>query len=212
MTFPTVNGTDLQSGQGRQSSAEPSSQSAPTVSSEMGTDLARRLLFLDDDPARAEAFLTENPQAVWVRTVPECLGQLVASWDEVHLDHDLGGKTYVDVNESDCGMEVIRWLCNEPRDHLRDARFFIHTHNSLAGLLMVLQMRSRGYRAEFRPFGVDPARLLPLDQDEPSSDANCIADLEAPPELRTPQGPSGTLARWLARLKSVWSASRGGQA
>ena len=111
------------------------------------------------------------------------------NWDEVHLDHDLGGKTFVDVNESDCGMEVIRWLCREPRDHLREARFFVHTHNSLAGLLMVLQMRTSGYRAEFRPFGMDPALLLPHDEDDSSRDAERPEGVELPPDGLRPQSP-----------------------
>ena len=77
-----------------------------------------RRLFLDDDATRAETFLGRHPDAVWVQTVTQCLELLVEFWDEVHLDHDLGGKTYVDVNDVDCGMEVIRWLCKEPRNHL----------------------------------------------------------------------------------------------
>jgi hypothetical protein len=128
----------------------------------------RRLLFLDDDPLRAEIFLKENPEAVWVTTVAECLDRLHQPWDEVHLDHDLGGKRFVDSKDQDCGMEVIRWLCREPRPHLKDSRFFVHTHHAAAGLLMVLQMHGCGYRAEFRPFGVDLARLLA--QNEPAAD------------------------------------------
>jgi hypothetical protein len=120
----------------------------------------RRLLFLDDDTVRAQKFLSRHPEAVWVQTVNECIELLVESWDEVHLDHDLGGKTFVDVNETDCGMEVIRWLCSECRDHLRGTRFFVHTHNSVAGLLMVLQMRKSGYKAEFRPFGLELSQIL----------------------------------------------------
>jgi hypothetical protein len=120
----------------------------------------RRILFLDDDACRAQTFLSRHPQAVWIKTVGECLELLVESWDEVHLDHDLGGRTFVDVSETDCGMEVIRWLCREERDHLRTTRFFVHTHNSVAGLLMVLQMRTSGYRAEFRPFGLDLEQIL----------------------------------------------------
>ena len=34
---------------------------------------SRRLLFLDDDPIRAEAFLLEEPEAVWVKTVTDCV-------------------------------------------------------------------------------------------------------------------------------------------
>jgi hypothetical protein len=174
-------------------------------------DESRRVLFLDDDPLRAEAFLSENPRAVWVQTVTECVTRLVETWEEVHLDHDLGGKTFVDMNENDCGMEVIRWLCKEPRDHLRQARFFIHTHNSIAGLFMVLQMRSSGYQAEFRPFGFDPARLLSHDEgeDESTTDREPSTDTEPPPETASPQPPREALRRWIGRLKSLWHFSQG---
>jgi hypothetical protein len=158
----------------------------------------QRVLFLDDDPVRAEAFLSENPEAVWVQTVSECLSHLIEVWDEVHLDHDLGGKQFVDTSEIDCGMEVIRWLCQEPRLHLRRTFFFVHTHNTLAGLMMVLQMRESGYHAEFRPFGVDPARLLAVG-DFPDDDAR--RDDGRP--------PFPTMGRWLVWLRSFWSSWRG---
>jgi hypothetical protein len=133
---------------------------------------SRRVLFLDDDPARAEEFLRLNPCAIWVETVEACIAQLEESWDEVHLDHDLGGKTLVDPNQVDCGMEVIRWLCREPRGHLLTTQFFVHTHNSAAGLLMALQMRSSGYNAELRPFGLDLARLLDHETADSTIDGN----------------------------------------
>jgi hypothetical protein len=162
-----------------------------------------RLLFLDDDPARAESFLIENPSAVWVQTVPECQSRLVESWDQVHLDHDLGGKTFVDSTQNDCGMEVIRWLCAEPREHLRTTLFFIHTHNSLAGLLMVLQMRSTGYKAEFRPFGGDPARFLADDDDLLPSDEQPHPDPE-----QKPLDPPGMLRRLIDWLKGGRSSTQ----
>src|SRR5262245_42863520 len=74
-----------------------------------------RLLFLDDDPLRAEVFLKDRPHATWVTNVADCVARLDERWDEVHLDHDLGGKTFVDSDAEDCGMEVIRWLSKEPR-------------------------------------------------------------------------------------------------
>jgi len=157
-----------------------------------------RVLFLDDDPARAEAFLTDYPQAIWVQTVPDCLSQLADPWDEVHLDHDLGGQTFVDINESDCGMEVIRWLCGQSRDHLRETLFFVHTHNSLAGLLMVLQMRSSGYKAEFRPFGVDPARWL-ADADEGFPDGEA-----SPAGTQSLRAAPGILRRWMDLVRNVF--------
>jgi hypothetical protein len=155
-----------------------------------GRQRAERLLFLDDDPARAKVFLNEFPQAVWVETVKQCIDQLAQKWDEVHLDHDLGGRTFVDTNESDCGMEVIRWMCSEPRAHLRETQFFVHTHNSVAGLLMVLQMRSSGYKAEFRPFGFDLAEMLAHDR--------AGSDALAQPAAAPPAPPAG----WLKALRS----------
>ncbi len=158
-----------------------------------GVESARscRRLFLDDDPARAQTFLDRFPEAVWVQTVSECLTRLIEVWDEVHLDHDLGGKTYVDTREIDCGMEVIRWLCKEPRLHLRATFFYIHTHNTLAGLLMVLQMRESGYQAEFRPFGFDFDRFL-------ASDGRDDIQNPAPSPIQKSIGN-----RWLQRIRGV---------
>jgi hypothetical protein len=153
---------------------------------------SRRLLFLDDDPIRATVFLVQNPEAVWVKTVMECQSRLSEPWDEVHLDHDLGGKHFVDTSENDCGMEVIRWLCLEPRLHLCRTLFFIHTHNTVAGLLMVLHLRECGYYAEFRPFGVDFAQLLAANE-PPTSD-----------EADRARSRSPAWGRWLGWLRSRW--------
>jgi hypothetical protein len=114
-----------------------------------------RRLFLDDDPERASAFLEANPGAVWVQTVAECVEKLAQPWDEVHLDHDLGGELFVDVQRDDCGMEVVRWLAKQPRRHLRKARFTVHSHNMVAAFEMTYRLQGLGYRVEARPFGVE---------------------------------------------------------
>lgn len=158
-----------------------------------------RLLFLDDDPVRAAVFLREHPDAVWVTNVPDCVARLAEPWHEVHLDHDLGGKLYVDSQDQDCGMEVIRWLCKEPRPHLNESRFYVHTHNATAGLLMVLLMLRRGYKAEFRPFGLNLEKLL-AHNNEAGAAVETVSEQAAP--------WTGRLARlvsawrgWLARLR-----------
>jgi hypothetical protein len=115
------------------------------------TSPARRL-FLDDDPSRASRFLRRYPDAVWVQTVEECLACLEEPWDEVHLDHDLGGEQNVDFERGDCGMAVVRWIVREPRPHLTNARFFVHTHNTNAACLMALHLQQSGYPADVRPF------------------------------------------------------------
>ncbi len=155
-------------------------------------------MFLDDDPRRAERFLRQVPTAVWVKSVAECLPRLIETWEEIHLDHDLEGQTLVDPKREDSGMEVIRWLCKEPRPHLRQTRFFVHTHNFVAGLLMVLQMHDSGYTAEFRPFGHDLATILDHPEDEEDEDEEIAAAPLA-------AGPARGWRRWLVWIaKFAW--------
>jgi hypothetical protein len=139
---------------------------------------APRILFLDDDPMRAEIFLATNPQAVWVETASACIARLAQEWDEVHLDHDLGGERFVDLSRDDCGMEVVRWLCLEPHPHLKETRFLIHSHNPIAAEMMAMQIHVAGFRVENRPFGV-------------------AAPLSPPEDLRWNQRPGWR--EWLAR-------------
>ena len=61
--------------------------------------------------------------SVCMQTVEQCLNLLEQPWDGVHLDHDLGGEVLVDHERADCGMAIVRRLCEEPRPHLRDTRF-----------------------------------------------------------------------------------------
>jgi hypothetical protein len=143
-------------------------------------------------------FLAEHPQALWVKTVAECLEQLREVWDEVHLDHDLGGKTFVDTSSEDSGMQVIRWLCQEPRVHLRETAFLVHTHNAAAGLLMVLEMRRSGYQAEFRPFALDLVRLLSHNE---SPETAIAATTPCPTHRRT-------TFRWLGWMSTCWGFLR----
>jgi hypothetical protein len=197
MTSPFASQPGEREGPFRQTSGGSAGLFAPAVLPQAEPASLRRLLFLDDDPVRAEAFLIENPQAIWVQTVPECIEKLGESWHEVHLDHDLGGKTFVDMTETDCGMEVIRWLCRAPREHLRHSQFFIHTHNTIAGMLMVVQMRETGYWAEFRPFGLDPVLLLRRDEDEESLAAERPPGSEVPAHRRVASGIRERVMGWL---------------
>jgi hypothetical protein len=150
------------SGELRPSSALAADAPSPAASSvsEKRDVPPRRVLFMDDDARRVEVFLDRCPEAVWVKSAEACIARLADCWDEVHLDHDLGGEQFVDVNRDDCGMAVVRWLCESPRPQLRDARFFIHSLNLAAASLMVECLLRNGYTAEFRPFGFDLVGLL----------------------------------------------------
>ena len=140
---------------------------------------AIRILFLDDDPGRAEVFLDENPEAVWVQTAAECIARLAEAWDEIHLDHDLGGEYFVDSTRDDCGMAVVRWLTLEGRPHLRGSRFVVHSHNRAGAMMMGVQLSMNGYSAELRPFGVP----VEEPEDEPETPAPDEELLAPPPTL-----------------------------
>jgi hypothetical protein len=100
----------------------------------------------------------------------------------------------------ECGMEVIRWLGREPREHLRGTRFLVHTHNFAAGLLMVLQMRDLGYSAEFRPFGFGLEHFCP--------DESIDSALPQEPAAEVAAAPGNAGRRWLAWVRAFWPLGR----
>lgn len=122
----------------------------------------RRILFLDDDLTRSEAFMARHPEARWVQTAAECIDLLAGPWDEVHLDHDLGGERFVDHQREDCGMEVVRWLCDGPRPHLKPTLFVVHTHNPDAACVMSFHLETMGYDVVQCPFGAGPPPAGPV--------------------------------------------------
>jgi hypothetical protein len=166
-----------------------------------------RVLFLDDDPARAEEFLARHPQAVWVQTAGQCIARLAECWDEVHLDHDLGGEIFVDPAREDCGMEVVRWLCRDDRSTLRArALFVVHTHNMNAAGTMVRSLREAGYLTVYRPFGIDLESWLADRDGEEDEEPDDETESGEPSTEPVERSASGGWSRWLIRLIQ-WLAS-----
>ncbi len=113
--------------------------------------IEKTVLFLDDNPARAYVFLQREPDAIVVETAAECIKHLQPGtyWDEVHLDHDLNGESFVNPEREDCGMEVVRWICLNKPDVLT---FVVHSHNFWEAPSMVAALRAAGYRTLEIPF------------------------------------------------------------
>lgn len=102
------------------------------------------ILFLDDNEARRERFRMQEPTAHFAENAFEAIALLATGdeFDEVWLDHDLGGQVYVDSNEPNTGAAVVRWIvANKPKV----TRFFVHTLNYAAGCRMVDDLRDAGY-------------------------------------------------------------------
>ena len=59
-------------------------------------------------------------------------------------------------------MAVVRWLADEPRPHLKDTCFVVHSHNANAACMMSLHLEAIGYRVRTQPFGSDRRPSRPL--------------------------------------------------
>ena len=104
------------------------------------------LLVLEDDPIRMVQFRRRMVETGLAHTIThsetasgaiEHLSQ--SHFDLVLLDHDLGGRTYVDHNDEaeDCGMRVAEFLSIRPELVNRIGPIIVHSLNGPAAQSMV---------------------------------------------------------------------------
>ena len=110
------------------------------------------VLFLDDDEARHQVFKKAidglGMDVTYVYTAKDAIAELEAHhFDIFFSDHDLGGRIYVDPEDSNTGSQVARWLHINP-DHL-PTKIILHTFNKAGADYML------GYllNAQWIPFG-----------------------------------------------------------
>lgn len=111
-----------------------------------------RILFLDDCPNRTKWFLSVNPSAFTFETANDIIESLkvtVGQIDELYLDHDLGGNHFTRSDIENCGMEVVRFLCQEKRN-IKD--IVVHSLNPVAAKEMALKLDDAGYTVHIIPF------------------------------------------------------------
>lgn len=108
------------------------------------------ILFLDDDPYRQAFFRSKVPYATIVDNANDCIEQLKKQrWDEVFLDHDLGGEIYQDPNEKNSGSEVVRFIVdNGPII----GKIVVHSMNQPARNKMARDLIDAGYSTRAIPF------------------------------------------------------------
>jgi hypothetical protein len=121
--------------------------------------MSDKVLFLDDDENRHKKFkrlcsATRIYHTKTARETIEKLQSLIAmdvELTEIWLDHDLGGETYADSGREDTGMEVVRWLCTNPKPELK-CPIYVHSLNNVAAPNMVSNLLRAGYQSEWIPF------------------------------------------------------------
>lgn len=114
-----------------------------------------RVLILDDDPnddgvvgkGRRLGMFRDNFsklqekngtefEILHVVTARECIEKIVDGVDMIFLDHDLGGKTFVDSSSEDCGMRVVDFIVAAPWFCEGVLCICIHSFNTAGGKMM----------------------------------------------------------------------------
>lgn len=105
-----------------------------------------RILVLDDDQSRHDEFCHRFSEAgmpivdVHVETAAEAIAELrdaKKAFDLVFLDHDLGGRVNVSINDAGTGSEVARFLAANPEVYHRHGAFVVHSFNLLGAANMI---------------------------------------------------------------------------
>jgi CheY-like chemotaxis protein len=118
----------------------------------MPTDSRTRVLILEDDPSRQNTFLNAYPGAIIVDSAVTAIERLGEEWDLIFLDHDLGRGSMPDSGREDCGYEVVRHILEHQPQHLRGARFIVHSANPIRSRIMAEDLQRAGYATEHKPF------------------------------------------------------------
>jgi len=100
------------------------------------------ILILEDDPLRMIAFRQrlEGHSITHAEVAAEAIELLKKnSYDLILLDHDLGGKTYVDHTnqQEDCGMRVAEFFSIRPEQVRPHGPIVVHSLNGPAAQQMV---------------------------------------------------------------------------
>ena len=115
--------------------------------------MGRKILFLDDSEARlnqAENYFGEE-ELYLARTAEIAINRLsmLAPWDLVMLDHDLGQKYMQESEDPGSGMEVVRYI---ERSLPEIKKIIIHSWNAPAANSMRFRLVGAGYSVSYQPF------------------------------------------------------------
>lgn len=124
--------------------------------------MSKYILWLDDDPNRTVTFSQrlsdeDRGRTIWATSVKEAkktLEEYGDVFDEIYLDHDLGeGSSHKDSRSEFSGMEIVRWLENQPKYKYRKAKVTVHSWNISAARRMTSRLEHAGFEVIQKPFG-----------------------------------------------------------
>lgn len=123
-----------------------------------------RVLILDDDPKRHDAFerMIKDAKITRAYTAPQAVQLLRKrpTFDLVFLDHDLPmSSELVGVADPGCGLQVAAFIAENPG--CRPRRVWIHTWNNTARVKMARMLRSAGIDVTLQKFHATSRLSIP---------------------------------------------------
>jgi len=116
-----------------------------------------RVLFFDDNYERIEdaAEKYSEDELTIVTNVPDCLRALsFHDWELVSLDHDLAGRDFIDPDDKNTGMEVVRYIEKTGwAEKRKKPDIIIHSSNFFAADSMCKRLIAIGLWPKHKPFG-----------------------------------------------------------
>jgi hypothetical protein len=145
--------------------------------------IPRRILVLDDDPARHDRFAASLGAYIPVETAYDAINALKkCPWDVVFLDHDLDQFGAIDPGT---GEDVADWIVDHAaRFKAFNTLFVVHSHNWIFGPLIAKKLQDAGLDAvRYRAAEIDNFFLRKIAVGE---DRQAIDSITDPDNLRVP--------------------------
>lgn len=113
-----------------------------------------RVFVLEDDPQRIRLFREAlfHADATFAESCAEAIEKFAPPYAVMSLDHDLGGKVFVNSAEENTGAGFCRWLPEKAPD-MWSPVVVVHSYNPDGARTMMRTLAGKGYKAIQQPFG-----------------------------------------------------------
>lgn len=120
----------------------------------------KRVFILEDDPQRQDAFIDvlTGADVQICADVVSARAVFRGPYDWILLDHDLGGRVFVDSDEDNTGYQFAKWLADtHPQD---GASVVIHSWNVVGAMQMERALQDAAWSVLRVPFGTTVLKAI----------------------------------------------------
>lgn len=115
-----------------------------------------KIFILEDDESRirlfVDALLSHGHDLTIAKSFQEATRKFQPPYDALSLDHDLGGRQFVNSDEEETGFNFVRWLGKAPSG--AQPVIAVHSYNPDGAQAMINLLHDNGWVAVIKePFG-----------------------------------------------------------